>query len=186
MSNLVNGVKVSAEDPNRVVTVTAHEGKTGQEMTITYTNYKVVGNGSFGVVFAAKMLPTKMADGTDVPEQEIAIKKVLQDKRFKNRELQIMRLVSHPNVVDLKAFFYSNGDKVGIAISGFGNRRANMAEEGRGLLEPGPRVRPRDRLPLAPLLHQAQADRADASGQALHVPAPAVVGVHPLGRHLPP
>ncbi|BEJ01024.1 hypothetical protein CcaverHIS631_0508810 [Cutaneotrichosporon cavernicola] len=111
MSNLVNGVRVSADDPNRVVTVTAHEGKTGQEMTITYTNYKVVGNGSFGVVFAAKMLPTKMADGTDVPEQEIAIKKVLQDKRFKNRELQIMRLVSHPNVVDLKAFFYSNGDK---------------------------------------------------------------------------
>lgn len=26
-----------------------------------------------------------------------------------------MRLVSHPNVVDLKAFFYSNGDKVSIA-----------------------------------------------------------------------
>lgn len=25
-----------------------------------------------------------------------------------------MRLVSHPNVVDLKAFFYSNGDKVGL------------------------------------------------------------------------
>jgi len=24
-----------------------------------------------------------------------------------------MRLVSHPNVVDLRAFFYSNGDKVG-------------------------------------------------------------------------
>ena len=23
-----------------------------------------------------------------------------------------MRLVSHPNVVDLKAFFYSNGEKV--------------------------------------------------------------------------
>jgi len=23
-----------------------------------------------------------------------------------------MRLVSHPNIVDLKAFFYSNGDKV--------------------------------------------------------------------------
>lgn len=26
---------------------------------------------------------TKTADGTEVPEQEIAIKKVLQDKRFK-------------------------------------------------------------------------------------------------------
>jgi hypothetical protein len=56
MSNLVNGVRVTTDDPNRIVTVTAHEGKTGQEMTITYTNYKVVGNGSFGVVFAAKML----------------------------------------------------------------------------------------------------------------------------------
>lgn len=29
-----------------------------------------------------------------------------------NRELQIMRLVKHPNVVNLRAFFYSNGDKV--------------------------------------------------------------------------
>ncbi len=28
-----------------------------------------------------------------------------------------MRLVSHPNVVDLKAFFYSNGDKVCVATS---------------------------------------------------------------------
>jgi glycogen synthase kinase 3 beta len=27
-----------------------------------------------------------------------------------------MRLVSHPNVVDLKAFFYSNGDKVCLAL----------------------------------------------------------------------
>lgn len=27
-----------------------------------------------------------------------------------------MRLVSHPNVVDLKAFFYSNGDKVGAGV----------------------------------------------------------------------
>lgn len=31
-----------------------------------------------------------------------------------NRELQIMRLVSHPNVVDLQAFFYINGEKVHI------------------------------------------------------------------------
>ncbi|RSH95608.1 regulator of ime2 [Saitozyma podzolica] len=108
---LVNGVKVSPDDPNRVVTVTASSGKTGAEVQISYTSCKVVGNGSFGVVFAAKMLASKDENGEDVPEQDIAIKKVLQDKRFKNRELQIMRLVSHPNVVDLKAFFYSNGDK---------------------------------------------------------------------------
>lgn len=29
-----------------------------------------------------------------------------------NRELQIMRIVRHPNVVELKAFYYSNGERV--------------------------------------------------------------------------
>jgi serine/threonine protein kinase len=36
---------------------------------------------------------------------------VLQDRRFKNRELQIMGLLSHPNVVLLRHCFYSKGDK---------------------------------------------------------------------------
>lgn len=41
----------------------------------------------------------------------VAIKKVLQDKRYKNRELQIMRLLDHPNVVQLKHCFYSTTEK---------------------------------------------------------------------------
>ena len=41
----------------------------------------------------------------------MAIKKVLQDKRFKNRELQIMKMMSHPNVVSLKHCFYSTTEK---------------------------------------------------------------------------
>ncbi|EIW70237.1 hypothetical protein TREMEDRAFT_29426 [Tremella mesenterica DSM 1558] len=111
VGGIVNGIRVTPDDPTRVVPVSAQDAKTGQDRSFDYTNCKVVGNGSFGVVYAAKMLPSKLPDGTDEPEQEIAIKRVLQDKRFKNRELQIMRLVSHPNVVELKAFFYSNGDK---------------------------------------------------------------------------
>ncbi|KZT58944.1 CMGC/GSK protein kinase [Calocera cornea HHB12733] len=102
----INGVRISpVDDPHRVVKVVASDGKTGEQKDISYTNCKVIGNGSFGVVFQARML--------NVPKdsEDIAIKKVLQDKRFKNRELQIMRLVYHPNVVELKAFFYSNGDK---------------------------------------------------------------------------
>ncbi|CCM03915.1 uncharacterized protein FIBRA_06066 [Fibroporia radiculosa] len=102
----INGVKISAvDDPRKVVKVVASDGKTGDQKDLIYTNCKVIGNGSFGIVFQAKLLDE--SEGSS----EIAIKKVLQDKRFKNRELQIMRLVSHPNVVDLKAFFYSNGDK---------------------------------------------------------------------------
>ena len=38
---------------------------------------------------------------------QVAIKKVLQDKRFKNRELQIIRMMEHPNVVLLKHCFFS-------------------------------------------------------------------------------
>ncbi|KAG8759079.1 regulator of ime2 [Serendipita sp. 396] len=104
MAAPINGIKLS-NDPTRVVKVIASDGKTGEAKEIQYTNCKVIGNGSFGVVFAARLL--------NVPkeEEEIAIKKVLQDKRFKNRELQIMRLVSHPNVVELRSFFYSNGEK---------------------------------------------------------------------------
>lgn len=46
----------ATDDPTRIVTVTASDGKSGAERTISYTNCKVVGNGSFGVVFAARML----------------------------------------------------------------------------------------------------------------------------------
>lgn len=41
----------------------------------------------------------------------VAIKKVLQDKRYKNRELQIMQMLDHPNIVALKHYFYSTTDK---------------------------------------------------------------------------
>ncbi|KIO13253.1 hypothetical protein M404DRAFT_123401 [Pisolithus tinctorius Marx 270] len=102
----INGVKVSSiDDPHRIIRVIATDGKTNEQREIAYTNCKVIGNGSFGVVFQAKLV------NEPKESEDIAIKKVLQDKRFKNRELQIMRLVSHPNVVDLKAFFYSNGEK---------------------------------------------------------------------------
>ena len=52
----------------------ANEGKSGEPHELAYTNCKVIGNGSFGVVFQAKLV----SNGEDA-----AIKKVLQDKRFK-------------------------------------------------------------------------------------------------------
>src|SRR5687768_6500721 len=73
-----------------------------QPPMLSYHAECVIGNGSFGVVFKAKVVETG---------ETVAIKKVLQDKRFKNRELQIMRKIQHPNVVQLKSCFYSNGDR---------------------------------------------------------------------------
>jgi glycogen synthase kinase 3 beta len=67
---------LAVDDSSRVTTVSANDGKSGAPRDITYTNYKVIGNGSFGVVYQAKLVPSG---------EEIAIKKVLQDKRFKVR-----------------------------------------------------------------------------------------------------
>jgi hypothetical protein len=69
------------DDPSKVVKVVASDGKSGDQREFAYTNCKVIGNGSFGVVFQAKLVQGA-APGTD---DQIAIKKVLQDKRFKVR-----------------------------------------------------------------------------------------------------
>ncbi|RKF65061.1 Protein kinase gsk3 [Erysiphe neolycopersici] len=89
--------------PGEVVCEKVQDGITGETREMRYTQGKIVGNGSFGVVFQTKLSPSG---------EDAAIKRVLQDKRFKNRELQIMRIVRHPNVVKLQAFFYSsNGER---------------------------------------------------------------------------
>ena len=53
--------------------VDAVDAVTGEHRLIMYKNAKVIGSGSFGMVFVA------LLDG----EREVAIKKVLQDKRYK-------------------------------------------------------------------------------------------------------
>ncbi|KAL0354029.1 UNVERIFIED_CONTAM: Shaggy-related protein kinase zeta [Sesamum angustifolium] len=74
-------------------------GKNGEpKRTISYMAERVVGTGSFGIVFQAKCLETG---------ESVAIKKVLQDRRYKNRELQLMRLMDHSNVISLKHCFFS-------------------------------------------------------------------------------
>ncbi|GER27837.1 protein kinase superfamily protein [Striga asiatica] len=74
-------------------------GKNGEpKQTVSYMAERVVGTGSFGIVFQAKCIETG---------ETVAIKKVLQDRRYKNRELQLMKTMDHPNVVSLKHCFYS-------------------------------------------------------------------------------
>ena len=70
-------ITTAIDDPRKVVKVVASDGKTGDTRDISYTNCKVIGNGSFGVVFQAKLVSDPESG------EDIAIKKVLQDKRFK-------------------------------------------------------------------------------------------------------
>ncbi|XP_076891486.1 shaggy-related protein kinase theta-like [Bidens hawaiensis] len=98
-ATLING---SGTEAGQII-VTSVGGRNGKpKQTLSYMAERVVGTGSFGVVFQAKCLETG---------EDVAIKKVLQDKRYKNRELQILRLLDHPNVVPLKNCFYSTTDR---------------------------------------------------------------------------
>lgn len=59
-----------------VVRERVQDGLTGETRDLQYTQCKIVGNGSFGVVFQTKLTPSG---------EDAAIKRVLQDKRFKVR-----------------------------------------------------------------------------------------------------
>ncbi|XP_059900043.1 glycogen synthase kinase-3 beta-like [Gadus macrocephalus] len=90
-------------DSGKVTTVVATPGQgPDRPQEVSYTDIKVIGHGSFGVVYQARLMDS---------QELVAIKKVLQDKRFKNRELQIMRKLDHCNIVRLRYFFYSSGEK---------------------------------------------------------------------------
>lgn len=80
----------------------AKDGESQLEPNFNYTANQVIGSGSFGVVYKATIAETG---------EFVAIKKVFQDKRYKNRELQILKELDHPNVVKLRHYFYSSGDK---------------------------------------------------------------------------
>lgn len=65
----------AGKDGSKVTTVVATPGQgPDRPLEVSYTDTKVIGNGSFGVVYQAKL-----CDSSEM----VAIKKVLQDKRFK-------------------------------------------------------------------------------------------------------
>jgi len=94
-------IDANSNDTGHIITTTCTT-RDGRKHSLSYSTERVVGNGSFGVVFQATCLETG---------ETVAIKKVLQDKRFKNRELQIMQLLEHPNIIKHKHCFYSTTEK---------------------------------------------------------------------------
>ncbi|KAL7416561.1 putative glycogen synthase kinase 3 alpha [Mrakia frigida] len=92
-----------APDPSAIIEVEAKDGKTGEDLKISYSDVKLVGSGSFGVVSSA----TLTAGIASLVGDRIAIKKMVVDPVYRSRELSIMRKTSHPNILDLIAFFYT-------------------------------------------------------------------------------
>ncbi|MFS8027100.1 putative protein-serine/threonine kinase CMGC-GSK family [Helianthus anomalus] len=71
-------------EAGHIISTTIGGKKQEPKQTLSYMAERVVGTRSFGTIF-----------------------QVLQDRRYKNRELQLMRAMDHPNVVSLKHCFFS-------------------------------------------------------------------------------
>lgn len=92
----------SGAEAGHIISTTVR-GRNGlPKQSVSYIAEHVVGTGSFGVVYQAKCRETG---------EIVAIKKVLQDKRYKNRELQIMNMLDHPNIVGLRHYFFSTTER---------------------------------------------------------------------------
>lgn len=75
---------------------------TREQNHLLFGQQEVLGKGSFGIVYRSTLSTTG---------EDVAVKKVFIDKRFKNRELQILRSLSHPNIVKLHHYFLTTEDK---------------------------------------------------------------------------
>jgi len=82
------------------------EAKVSKANTPNYTPRRVIDKGSFGVVFEATV------DGS-AGGRIVAIKKVLQDPRYKNRELAMMKMLNNSFVCCMENHFLSSGKKKG-------------------------------------------------------------------------
>ncbi|KAK6203349.1 protein kinase MCK1 [Scheffersomyces amazonensis] len=82
--------------------VTDNLSDKASEMTVV--EYKKIGEGAFGTVVEAKL---KFNDGRHNNHWlgPFAIKRVPAQTEYKSRELEILRVVNHPNIVSLRFFF---------------------------------------------------------------------------------
>jgi len=68
------------------------------DLKCNYLCIETIGSGSFGTVFKAKCQDTN---------EIVAIKKVFQDRKYKNRELQILNELNHQNVIKIRKYYYT-------------------------------------------------------------------------------
>lgn len=90
------GVKVDSKEAEHSVSKGQSREANADDFELTIA----IAKGAFGTVYQAKDKATG---------EIVAIKKVLQDRRFKNRELQIMRTLDHRNIVALKKYYFVEG-----------------------------------------------------------------------------
>nr|CAH8866700.1 unnamed protein product [Trichobilharzia regenti] len=132
MSLLNSGLSVP-----RQMMVQARGAQDNQHIPIHLSFIGTIGQGTFGQIERASLTVSttanqgtpgkKNSDVSSLPDGgqtlQVAVKRVLQDPRYKNRELSIMqRLNNHPNVVKFYYYYYSTASS---------NSRSHRSGSGR-------------------------------------------------------
>ena len=83
------------ENPSKIEESKETEQK---DESANYKWLKIVGQGTFGVVYKAEEISTK---------RTVAIKKVYQDPKYSNREFKVVVELDHPNCIKVEHYFFS-------------------------------------------------------------------------------
>ncbi|EOB12741.1 Glycogen synthase kinase-3 beta [Nosema bombycis CQ1] len=93
--------------------------KNGCISKITFNYSKIIGKGSFGVVLKIK----------DTKGGIYALKRVFQDNRYYNRELDLLLKISHNHIANLKFYFYNEECSKGRFLNIFMDFHPNNLED---------------------------------------------------------
>ena len=88
----------SKDHPTDSVRSKNHPTDSVRSKNLRYEIEGVAGRGTFGVVFSGSNRLTG---------ERVALKKVLQDKKYKNRELDILKQIKHQNILEMKDHFFT-------------------------------------------------------------------------------
>jgi glycogen synthase kinase 3 beta len=99
--NINSSSNLNLTSKNKGKEIESESEKEMNQNSLKFDIIEEIGSGSFGVVYLAKIIENN---------ELVAIKKVYQDKKYKNRELQILKELNHTNVIKLRQFFYSKGN----------------------------------------------------------------------------
>ena len=91
---------INKQQEDLKVTRISDTGPRDQEQSENFEWIKVIGQGTFGVVYKVQ----EKSNGNIY-----AIKKVFQDPKYSNREFKIVVELNHPNCIKVHKFFFSGG-----------------------------------------------------------------------------
>ena len=107
--DLFNGKKLfttydprGQENPNDKIVSSSWKGPKEEGSQQRYNWIKMVGQGTFGVVYKAQDKET---------DRVVAIKKVFQDPNYRNREFQIVKELNHTNNIKVSNYFFTKGEE---------------------------------------------------------------------------